>query len=116
MQDYTLPRTNEAPLTFRGDLIVEQLFTAVYVMEFYIDEDGQLRAGNSVLKTTIGLYRTKDGDFVYHAHGRHVPPLWPEFAMGRRETAREHKRSLRYIERLQRGDLFKPGPMRFGAS
>jgi len=116
MQSYTLPRTGAAPLTFRGELIVEQLFTSVYVMEFYIDADGRPRAGNSVLKVTIGLYRTEDGGFAYHAHGRHVPPLWPEHATGRKETAREHRRSLRHLEDLQRGDLFKPGPMRFAAS
>jgi len=116
MQDYTLPRTDSAPLTFRGELIVEQVFTSAYVMEFFLDADGRRRAGNIVLKATIGLYRVEGEGFVYHAHGRHVPPLWPEYATGRQKTAREHRRSLRHLEDLQRGDLFKPGPMRFAAS
>jgi len=86
---------------------VEQLFTAVYVMEFYIDADGQLRAGNRVLKATIGLFCTDCGEFVYHAPWTARAATLDRVATSRQENDRKHRRSLRHLESLQRGDLFK---------
>ncbi|EFL50932.1 hypothetical protein DesfrDRAFT_2304 [Solidesulfovibrio fructosivorans JJ]] len=87
-------------MKFRGELIVEQAFTSAFILECYLDSNDQLQAGDSVIRATIGLYRTEDGGFIYHVHGRYAPSLWPKYATGRLETAKEHRRSLRHLERL----------------
>ncbi|MHC1791992.1 hypothetical protein [Solidesulfovibrio sp.] len=114
MQDYSLPRTDDTPLEFRGELIVSQDF--MDECDLYLDQAGQVRAGKNVWTATFSLYHTEDGRYVYHAHGRTMPPVKPDYAVGKFETLKEHKKSLAAMEQLRHSPALKAGPLRFATS
>jgi len=114
MKDFSLPRSGDEPLTFRGELIVSQDFAVNG--EFYLDAEGKVRGRKHVWIVSMSLFRTDDGRFAYHGQGRTKPPVKPLHAVGRFETPDEHKEALAFMEELRRCDGFKPGPLRLGTS
>jgi hypothetical protein len=81
-------------------------------MDLYLDSNGQVKAGKNVWTVTFSLFRTEDGRFVYHAYGRTKPPVYPDHAIGRFETAKEHRTSLANMEDLRHCAALTPGPLR----
>jgi len=114
MQTFRLPRSSDAPLVFRGEMIVSQSF--VDESPAYFDAQGRYRSGVSIWTWTITLYRTDGGRFVYADHTRQEPPVEPESYRARFETAQEHRKSLDQMDAMRGASGFKVGPLRLPTS
>ena len=114
IRDYSLPRTNDTALEFRGELIVSQDF--IMEEDMYLDSKGQVQILKHKDIMTFSLYRTEDDRFVYHAIDRTIPPVKPEYASGKFETLNQHRKALKQMELLRQKGPFKPGPIRFATS
>jgi len=110
MQTFRLPRSCDAPLVFRGEMIVSQSF--VDESPAYFDAQGRYRSGVSIWTWTITLYRTDEGRFVYADHTRQEPPVEPESYRARFETAQEYRKSLEQMDAMRGASGFKAGPLR----
>lgn len=114
IRNYSLPRTNDTALEFRGELIVSQ--DLAMEEDIYLDSKGQVQVLKHKDIMTFSLYRTEDDRFVYHAIERTIPPIKPEYASGKFETLKQHRKTLKHMELLRQKGPFKPGPMRFATS
>lgn len=114
IRDYSLPRTDDEALEFRGELIFSQDF--VMEEDMYLDSKGQVQVLKHKDIMTFSFYRTDDDRFVYHAIDRMIPPVKPEYASGKFETLKQHRKALKQMELLRQKGPFKPGPMRFATS
>lgn len=114
IRDYSLPRDNETPLEFRGELIVSQ--ELIMEGDICLDDNGQVQSIKHKDIMTFSLYRTEDDRFVYHATQNTIPPVKTARATGRFETLKQHRKTLKGMERTRQCGAFKLGPLRFATS
>lgn len=84
--------------------------------DVYLDKEGQVQTLKHKDIMTFSLYRTEDNRFVYHATQCTTPPIKAARATGMFETLKQHRKTLKDMERLRRCSAFKLGPMRFATS